>query len=295
MRSAGSIPILPVTLIVATALIAVSLGGYLAFFQKDHEPADEENLIVATGDVVSVDYVGMFQNGKVFDTSIESVAYNDVLYPKSVSYERRSSYSPLNFTVGGGQMVTGFDSGVVGMYVGETKDIVVLPADGYGSPNLQQIKTRQIVEAVPVYQFGVPLTNFTDRYEVAASVGVNVVDSYWGWNVTVYSIDLAASTVTLKHMPDIGMTVKPYGGWSCRIDSIDESADGGAGRIMLRNLLTADDANAVKGVDSEGQEFRVTSVDIGDGTFVADYNKEVVGQVLVFRVTMLSATKQSSS
>jgi FKBP-type peptidyl-prolyl cis-trans isomerase 2 len=294
MRSAGSIPILPVTLIVAIALIVVSLGGYFVYSNNIQKPAGEESLFVQTGYSVSVNYVGMFQDGKVFDTSIEPVGLNDALYPKALSYERRNEYSPLNFTVGSGQMVKGFDSGVVGMYVGETKDIIVLPVDGYGLPNSQLIETKQIMEAVPVYQFGVGLANFTEQYNVVASVGVTVKDIHWGWNVTVYSLDSAANTVTLKNMPEIGMTVEPYDGWSCKIESISESANGGVGKIVLRNMLTPGDANATIGTDSDGQKFRVTSVNIEEGTFVIDYNKEVVGQVLVFRVTMMSATKPSA-
>jgi FKBP-type peptidyl-prolyl cis-trans isomerase 2 len=294
MRSAGSIPILPVTLTVAIALIVVSLGGYFIYSNHTQDPAGEDSITVQTGYTVSVNYIGMFQNGKVFDTSIESAGNNDALYPKALSYERRTAYSPLNFTVGGGQMVKGFDTGVIGMYVGETKDIVVQPADGYGLPVQQQIKTKPLVEVIPVYQFGVSLSNFTDTYQVAASTGVVVKDKHWGWNVSVYSVDSVANTVTLKNMPEIGMSVMPYGGWSCKVVSVDESADGGIGEISLRNMLTSANANATMGTDANGQDFRVTYVDVAGGTFVADYNKEVVGQVLVFRVTVVSTTKPAA-
>jgi FKBP-type peptidyl-prolyl cis-trans isomerase 2 len=286
-------PIIPIAVIVATIVVAASIGTYLVYFVEPHDPAGEDNIIVEAGDVVSVDYVGTFENGNVFDTSIESVAFNDAAYPKALSYELRDTFSPLNFTVGGGQMVKGFDNGVVGMYVGETKEIVVNPADGYGLSDPLKVKEMPIIQQVPVYEYGVSLQNFSDEYGVAATVGVTVLHHFWGWNVTMYSLDMAGGTITLKHVPSVGSLVSPYGGWSSKVESIDESANSGQGKITLRHLLTSADVNVTKGEDASGEEFRVVSVDSEGGTFVADYNKEVVGQVLIFRVTVLSATKSS--
>ncbi|MFH0816117.1 MAG: FKBP-type peptidyl-prolyl cis-trans isomerase [Methanobacteriota archaeon] len=293
MRSAGSIPILPVALILAIALIAVSLGGYFIYSNNTQKPAGAESLIVQTGDTVSVDYVGMFQDGRVFDTSIESVAINDAAYPKSLTYTRRDAYSPMNFTVGSGQMIKGFDSGVVDMYVGETKEIVVSPVDGYGAADSKLILTRQLIEEVPVYTHGMKLQDFTDNYSISPSVGVTVKNNYWGWNTTVYSIDTEAGTVTLKDLPDVGMIVKPYMIWNCEVLSIDESANNGLGKITVRNLLNAADANKVTGEDILGS-FRVIAVDPVAGTYTSDYNREVVGQTLVFRVTIISMMKTNS-
>jgi len=39
---------------------------------------------------------------------------------------------PLEFTVGAGQMISGFDAGVNGMVVGEKKTIQIAPEDAYG-------------------------------------------------------------------------------------------------------------------------------------------------------------------
>jgi peptidylprolyl isomerase len=40
--------------------------------------------------------------------------------------------APLEFTVGGGQMIEGFDKAVVGMKVGTYREIVIPPVGGYG-------------------------------------------------------------------------------------------------------------------------------------------------------------------
>ncbi|MFH2106924.1 MAG: peptidylprolyl isomerase [Candidatus Micrarchaeota archaeon] len=81
--------------------------------------------IVEKGDMVSVDYVGTLSDGTVFDTSLRDVAQNAGL-------ELRPSYQPLSFSVGAGQMIPGFDNGVVGMKEGEEKTIFINAKDAYG-------------------------------------------------------------------------------------------------------------------------------------------------------------------
>ena len=80
----------------------------------------------ANGDTVYVDYTGSLQDGTVFDTSIQSVAQKANLPP-------RPSYSPLNFVVGAGQMIQGFDEAVVGMKAGDEKTVTIPPEKAYGA------------------------------------------------------------------------------------------------------------------------------------------------------------------
>lgn len=64
------------------------------------------------GNVVRVHYTGRLTDGTLFDSS--------------------EGREPLEFTVGAGQMIPGFDAGVRGMIVGEKKTIQLAPADAYG-------------------------------------------------------------------------------------------------------------------------------------------------------------------
>jgi len=82
---------------------------------------------VTTGQIVNVHYVGTFDSGEEFDNS--------------------RSRDALEFQVGGDQMIAGFDAALVGMTVGETKNITLAPQDGYG-PSLDQL-----VQTVPKAQF----------------------------------------------------------------------------------------------------------------------------------------------
>ena len=99
--------------------------------------------VAKEGDVVLVDYVGFFPNGKVFDTSIEKVAKENGIYNAA------RDYKPLKFTVGAGQMIPCFDKAVEGMKVGETKEITCEPKDAYGEcdPNkYQKVPKSQLVQ-----------------------------------------------------------------------------------------------------------------------------------------------------
>lgn len=65
------------------------------------------------GDLVRVHYTGRLGDGKVFDTS-------------------RDGGEPLEFKVGAGQVIPGFEEGVRGMVVGESKTIEIESEDAYG-------------------------------------------------------------------------------------------------------------------------------------------------------------------
>ena len=67
---------------------------------------------VKIGDVVKVHYTGKLINGETFDSS-----------------ENRE---PLEFTVGAGMMIQGFDAAMPGMSVGDKKTVNISPAEGYG-------------------------------------------------------------------------------------------------------------------------------------------------------------------
>jgi FKBP-type peptidyl-prolyl cis-trans isomerase 2 len=65
-----------------------------------------------TGDKVRVHYTGRLIDGTIFDSS--------------------EGRDPLEFTVGAGQMIKGFDAGVQGMQVGDKKTLQIPAAEAYG-------------------------------------------------------------------------------------------------------------------------------------------------------------------
>ncbi len=117
------------------AIVANEAGGNAAesgssdVVSGNEIPKDVVNLKGAKkGDTVSVDYLGKLEDGKVFDTSIEAEA-------KKAGIPLRPEYEPLQFKVGAGQMIAGFDETVVGMEVGDEKTVTLAPEKAYGVAN----------------------------------------------------------------------------------------------------------------------------------------------------------------
>ena len=80
-----------------------------------------EDLVVGTGatavagNTVTVHYIGTLTNGTVFDSS----------------YDRGQPLPP--FRLGAGQVIPGFEQGIVGMKVGGKRRLTIPPSLGYGS------------------------------------------------------------------------------------------------------------------------------------------------------------------
>jgi peptidylprolyl isomerase len=72
-----------------------------------------------TGDTVKVHYTGKLTTGDQFDSS--------------------AGREPLEFTVGAGQMIKGFDAAIPGMKVGDKKTINISAEDGYGERSPEAI------------------------------------------------------------------------------------------------------------------------------------------------------------
>lgn len=90
------------------------------------EDMKDTNKKVENGDTISVDYIGKLEDGTIFDTSVKEVAI------QAGSYNQLRDYKPLAFNVGAGQMIKGFDEGVIGMQVGEEKTLKIPPEEAYG-------------------------------------------------------------------------------------------------------------------------------------------------------------------
>jgi peptidylprolyl isomerase len=75
--------------------------------------------MVKVGDTIKVHYKGTLNDGSVFDSS--------------------EGRDPLEFEVGGGMVIKGFDDGVLGMQEGDKKKVNILANDAYGPSNPEMV------------------------------------------------------------------------------------------------------------------------------------------------------------
>lgn len=95
---------------------------------------------VKKGDTVRVHYTGKLTTGETFDSS--------------------AGREPLEFEVGAGMMIKGFDDAVIDMIIGDKKTVNILPADAYGERNDQMV-------------IDFPRSNFPD--DMAPEVGMQLM------------------------------------------------------------------------------------------------------------------------
>ena len=139
-----------VAALVSTTLVLVSCGKSAETTETPNSSATSSDAsssqnsakdgVVKEGDTVAVDYVGKLEDGTVFDTSIKAIA------EKTPKYNANRDYSPLLFTVGAGQMIKGFDSGVLGMKVGEKKTLRIPPEEAYGTGGTEEVVPKKALE-----------------------------------------------------------------------------------------------------------------------------------------------------
>ncbi|MBL1176227.1 FKBP-type peptidyl-prolyl cis-trans isomerase [Pantanalinema sp. GBBB05] len=116
------------------------------------------------GDTVKVHYTGKLEDGTVFDSS--------------------SDRDPLEFTLGTGMIIPGFEQAVLGMSPGESKTQVIAPDMAYG-PYLQEM-------VVVVDRAQIP-----DEIEPEVGQQLHIQHDSTGQLIPVVITDVSGSAVTL--------------------------------------------------------------------------------------------------
>jgi FKBP-type peptidyl-prolyl cis-trans isomerase 2 len=118
---------------------------------------------VKSGDKVKVHYHGKLTNGETFDSS--------------------EGRAPLEFEVGSGMVIKGFDDGVTGMSVGEKKTINIPADEAYGPRN-----TDMVIE--------MPKDRFPPDMELEIGMPLMMSDGS-GQNFQVVVAEIKPESVTL--------------------------------------------------------------------------------------------------
>jgi peptidylprolyl isomerase len=122
------------------------------------------NQTVNNGDTIKIHYTGRLADGSIFDSS--------------------NGREPLEFKVGSGQVIPGFDAGVMNMEIGQKKEINIPCKEAYGETNPQMIFRN------------VPLTNLPPTLKPQIGMPLNMTTPE-GYPVQVTIIELTETEMTL--------------------------------------------------------------------------------------------------
>ena len=145
-------------------------------------------MTIKKGNKIKVEYTGTFEDGEVFDSS-----------------EKHGQ--PLEFEVGSGQMIKGFDEAVIGMNKDEEKEITLTPENAYGENN-PELKKKVPREQLPKDQ----------EPQVGMILGVSLPNGQQ-FPAKIVEVDDKEITIDLNH-PLAGKTLK----FKIKIVSVDESS-----------------------------------------------------------------------
>ncbi len=145
--------------------------------QEELVADQNETAQAKVGDTIKVHYTGTLDNGTVFDSSV--------------------GRKPLQFTIGRGQMIPGFDKGVVGLNLSESKTITIPADQAYGPyrADLVQVVARDQLPQDSELEVGQMLQSRQPNGQIILVTITNVTDS----NVTLDANHrLAGKTLTFE-------------------------------------------------------------------------------------------------
>lgn len=255
---------------------------------------------IKAGDTVTIDYI-LYLNGSVYNTNIEKIAKDNNI--------SENNTKPISFKVGEGRVVKGLEEGVIGMKLGESKNLTVPPEKAFQvDPTL--IKTIPRIEKIQItrilaknFEIGADIFEFQFG---SHKVGDTVQFPDTNINATIKNI--TSSNVYLYFNPKVGdvISAAPF---KERVVSIDEN------NITLKS-------DAKKGEIIKWSAWNTTVVDIGpenmtlshnyipdtkirtadgvlkvhfnDTDITMDLNNELAGKTLIYNVTIKSVNGVNS-
>lgn len=274
-------------IIIVVVLLASTIGAFL-FVTGDASASGTE---VKIGSKVKLSYIGKLPDGRVFDTSIYSVAVDNTTYPKTPLFSfSGTSDKPLELTVGQGGYIKGFEYGILGLKAGQTKNISIPVSLGYGAIDSTKLVTFDLTETVPVTDV-LTTAEFKTIFGVDATSVSKITDPRYGWDVWVIGVDPVTGQVTVWNDVTSGSTYKAYANSDDASYGWDITATVSGGSITVVHQLDGSSAGYVKGYDGgNSSKFIVYQVADGKVTINTDSKAEVKGTTIYFVVTILSVS-----
>jgi peptidylprolyl isomerase len=141
-------------ILAGAGIVIVAIFGFIMF----------NPFVAKMGDTVEVYYTGILDDGTIFDTNVNA--------------------SPLEFTLGKGMVIPGFEEAVAGMAVNESKTVWIPLDKAYGSYN------RSLIHVLNRSALPANMTPVEGKYYTLRSTINGAIN-------TVKAINVTASTVTL--------------------------------------------------------------------------------------------------
>lgn len=285
-------------LIILAAMILLFSG---CIDQKKENQQTGNQKTVNIGDNVSVDYIGSTVEGSVVVTSIESVAKENNLS----ATDRK--YGPITFTVGSGKVIKGFDEGIVGMGVGESRTLTIPPEKAFGLRDPNLIKTIPIIQIISTTTtlpriVNVPIDQFESKVGGNHTIGdiVQIPDS--NFNATIKN--MTTSNVLISYNLAVGTQISPKP-WKVTVMKIDENNFTTKFEVDKNETVQLPDTvwnSTVIDVNSQNitlrhnnipdtkmlSNFGNVKVHFNDTYITMDLNNEFAGQTFVYNVTVRS-------
>lgn len=117
---------------------------------------------VKNGDKIKVHFTGTLEDGNIFDSSVNK--------------------KPLNFIVGSGQVIQGFDEAVIGMKLGQEKTIHINSDKAYGPKvkelivNVEKEKFPQKLEIKINQQYKIPIEDGESMIVRVTNISENTIE-----------------------------------------------------------------------------------------------------------------------
>ncbi len=272
---------------------------------------DTNDWTISDGDYALVRYIGYFEDGEVFDSSILS----DVDISADIPLDNTYRHNELQVTVTPGTtlpgtrtLVTGFNDALKGMIAGEEKVITVTPEEGYGEWDQEKVKT--IEYAIGTYQLEetlsksitMTLEDFTVKYaqqplennSVGLDYGIGIISSV---TEDMVGIDVVSLEEGEFHMGYFTTIVASEDDETFTIQRIVEDGDiipiPEQGGIAIASVTdyTVSIAYDPEDIALDATMGSGTITRVGDTSFDVDYNHGMAGKTLMFKLRVIAFKK----
>ncbi len=276
----------------------------------------EGSAVVEMGDTVQVDYTGKLPDGTVFDTSDPEVAKS------AGDYQEGRPYQPLTVVMGANTVIKGFEDGLLGMKVGESRTLTIAPEDGYGPsdptkidvvPQLEDISATQTFDReieVPGIQFNMTFGTENDVGDtvtvpdspinltiieigdtVKLSYDMEVGDMIEGgqalWPDEV--IEVNSSHIVVRHNVEVGDIIQfPDRPWNSTVLEVTET------NITLQHNLIPDTTTYITMQTMFGPQQVPVQVHFNETDIILDSNHFLAGKTLTFEVEVVAIEKANT-